>query len=318
MRIGSRSLKELLTLKTKKSRALVEGMITTPGLTMVVATKKTGKTTLLFQACVSVAAGTSLWGCKRVFEPGPTLYIAKDDQNADDSLQQLALKSPIIRQQGDSVPFRWDVKQWELGPDFLESLRTEIREQGLKMVVLDSWTALRGPRKPGSDIVKLESAELLTLDSLAREMDCAIVLLHHISHGNRSKEWSERAGGTYAVGHAYQTAIFIDKIPDLGIGAPQRLVRIEGRHTGESAHVLRFRAETLDYEHIFEGDAAQFWPEVIALRNEFVQQPFSPKDVMEKMGGSRQTITRLLNRLVAGGAIQRNGYGNYSIATDIN
>jgi hypothetical protein len=43
------------------------------------------------------------------------------------------------------------------------------------LVVLDSYTAIRGARGANADIVKLEAAELAQLDELGKRLRCAVV-----------------------------------------------------------------------------------------------------------------------------------------------
>ena len=146
--------------------------------------------------------------------------------------------------------------------------------------MIDSYTAIRQRRKAGGDIVKDEMEDFRSLDEVAKRTNCTMAILHHISHGNAAKAWAERAGGTYGVGMAVEAQIFIDRYPELDINAPERLVRIEGRHISSSARVLRFREQTLDYEHVHEGHAATDWPHVLDLKRHFGTKSFSPKSVV--------------------------------------
>jgi hypothetical protein len=180
--------------------------------------------------------------------------------------------------------------------------------------VLDSYTALRSRRKSGADIVKDEMEDFRALDDLGKRLNCTIAILHHISHGNAAKSWSERAGGTFGVGMAVEGLIFIDKFTELGINAPERLVRVEARHIGSSARILRFRVETHDYEHVAEGAAAEHWPTLVDLKKHFPEQPFTPKDLLLELGLSRATSTRIITRLMSAGVIRKVSYGSYLLA----
>jgi hypothetical protein len=116
---------------------------------------------------------------------------------------------------------------------------------------------------------------------------------------------------------AVEGLIFIDKFPELGIDARERLVRIEGRHIRTSARILRFREETQDYEHVIEGGGAEHWPILIDLKTHFSGQPFTSKQVYQELTISRSTGTRVLNRLLSVGAIRKLSFGTYSLSEAI-
>jgi hypothetical protein len=77
--------------------------------------------------------------------------------------------------------------------------------------------------------------------------------------------------------------------------------------------VLRFCKEKLNYEHVSEGGASEFYPFAQQLRREFGKEPFGPKDLIERMGTSRATAHRTLDRLSHGNLIMKLGYGVYRI-----
>jgi hypothetical protein len=101
------------------------------------------------------------------------------------------------------------------GPDFLTWLEGQITVRGLCFVVLDSYTALRGPRLASTDIVKAEQSDLTLLDGLAKKTGCAIVLIHHASKGSASLDWSEKAAGTFAMSAATEAQIPVARFPEL-------------------------------------------------------------------------------------------------------
>jgi hypothetical protein len=308
----SKTTEELMSRTLTRPSELIEGVMPTPGAVLIVGAKKSGKTILAVQTAIAIAARERyLWGQCKINQPGPTLVLEQDDPAGEASLQLIVASSPIPTK---GIPFRWEcTKNLVIGPDLLYTLEREIREHGLRYVVLDSYTALRPRRKAHTDIVKDEMEDFRCLDDLGKRLNCTIAILHHISHGNAAKSWSERAGGTFGVGLAVEGQIFIDKFPELGIDAPERLVRVEVRHGGSSARVLRFRKETQDYEYVVEGTAAEHWPMLVDLKRHFPSQPFTPKDLFLEMGLSRATSTRIITRLMAAGIIHKVSYGSYRL-----
>jgi hypothetical protein len=190
-------------------------------------------------------------------------------------------------------------------------LEGEIISRALRLVVLDSYTALRGPRPKGVDIVKAEHDDLTQLDALAKRTNSALAILHHNSKGSAALDWSQQAGGTFAMTMATEAQIVVARFPDLEIAAPERLVRIRGRHMDDLEMVLRFRKETLDYEHVMDGGGASAYPLIGQIRSAFGSQPFGPKELTHATGVSRATASRQIGLLSRAGVLTKRGYGDY-------
>jgi RecA-family ATPase len=316
--LGSKSVAELMRMTVTKSRTLIDDILPIPGVVAIIAPKKTGKTVLAAQMAMSIAANEPLWGEYRITESGPVLFIEQDDTNGVSSLKDFIERTPLPI---SDKPFRWVTPKPDeplvLGADFISLLEAEIREHHLKAVFIDSYTALRAFRNGGHDIVKLEAGDFRSLDLLAQKMDVLIAVLHHISIGNSQNHWSDRAAGTFAIGQSTQAQIFLDRFRELEIDAPERLLRIEGRHIPTSARVLRFQKPTLDYCHVYEGGAAEHWPEIQALKRHFGERAFSPQAVCFATGVSRPTAHRLLSRLTMYKAIGRIGHGEYRLTEEL-
>src|SRR5438034_342199 len=78
---------------------------------------------------------------------------------------------------------------------------------------------------------KAEQQELTEHDALAKRTGCAILLIHHTSKGSAGLDWSEKAAGTFAMSAATESQINISRFAEMDIAAPERLVRIRGRHS---------------------------------------------------------------------------------------
>jgi len=297
---------------------LIERLVTLPGLTLMNAPGKTGKTLLGAQLGMSVAAGVSVFDYYKVLTQAPVLFVEKDDPAGATSIQDILNHTKIPM---DGQPFitvdTQDAQQLTLGPAFILWLDQVIPSQGFKLVVLDSYTALRGIRQGGGDIVKVEATDLLLLDQIAKKHGTAILLLHHYSKGSVNHDWSERAAGTYAMAAASEAQIVMNRFPDLASNATERLVRVRGRHFEGTDMVLRLRPETLSYEHLIEGAAAPFYPDLLSLRSAFQVATFSPKSISQELGMARATAHRLIGRLLGAGAIRKAGYGEYVLAVSL-
>ena len=112
---------------------------------------------------------------------------------------------------------------------------------------------------------------------------------------------------------ATEAQVHVSRFPELDGAAPERLVRIRGRHSADVEMVLRFRKETLDYEHVLEGVAATLYPLLLQMRTAFGSNTFTPKGLSQATGVSRATAHRQIDRLYRAGAIEKRGFGEYSL-----
>lgn len=95
------------------------------------------------------------------------------------------------------------------------------------------------------------------------------------------------------------------------IDGPERLVRMRVRHGDDLEMVLRFRKETLDYEHVLAGCAASSYPLIRQISADFGSRSFGPKELMDATGISRATAHRQISRLSDAGVLAKHGYGEY-------
>jgi hypothetical protein len=288
---------------------LIEGILPTTGASLLVGAAKSGKTLNAVQMAIAVASGSALYGNYRVVAPGPVLIVEQDDPAGGSSVKTILLRSTVPVK---GIPFYLVERiQFQFGPALLEWLESHIVNLRLRMVVLDSYTALRGPRPKGVDIVKAEQSDLTELDGLAKRTNCAVLVIHHSSKGSAGMDWSEKAAGTFAMSAATESQIHIARFQELEGAAPERLLRIRGRHSADLEIVLRFRKDTLDFEYLLERGAAVIYPALLQLQTAFGQQAFSPKDISQATGMSRAAVHRQIDKLHRASAIQKRGYGEY-------
>jgi len=266
---------------------------------------------LAAQMALSMQAAEPLMGWYSVPEACGALFIEQDDPSGLAALQPI-LQRTRIPVHSDRF-FSVEKAHFTFEPGFMEFLEREIKARGLGVIVLDSYTAMRGPRNGGTDIVKAESLDLGMLDEVAKRTGCLILVIHHASKGSASLDWSDKSAGTYAMGAHSEGQIFISRFSDLPSNAPERLVQIRGRHVAGTELVIRFDEETLSYSFVLEGPASTHYPAIPRIVAIFGSAKFSPKTLCQELGWSRSSAHRVIERLNAGGILRKVGYGEYLI-----
>jgi hypothetical protein len=310
------TVNELRKVEAPMGEMLFDGFpMPANGLTLVVAPSKAGKTILGVQIAIAEATGNPLFDNYAVNKPGPVLLIERDDRAGVAGIKQQVMLSGC----GDDTPFYSTGESPDgFGPAMQEWLEKEITERKLRMVVIDSYTAIRAARDSrGGDVVKFEAAEVAMLDTLAKCKKCALALIHHVSiTGAGRQDWTLAGAGTYAMFGNAEALINIARFPDLD-AAPERLVRIRGRRAGDLQLVLRFQKETLNYKHVLEGDAVPDFPLLRQIQAEFGGMPFSIKQLCAVTGLKHTHAYRKINQLRRADAVIKHDQGEYLLAVKL-
>jgi hypothetical protein len=303
-------IREIMQIKTPKHELLIEKLLPTKGATLIVAAPKAGKTVLSVQMALAVASGRALLDVYNITSPGPALVLEQDDPAGPESVNGILAKSTLPDL--ESVPFFLVPRvAFSFGVEFLEWLESQIGVLGLRLVILDSYTALRPSRRSGGDVVKVEHGELALLDDLAKRTNCAIAIVHHGSKGSVAMDWSDQAAGSFAMTAATEAQIHISRFAELDGMAPERLIRVRGRHQPDMEMVLRFEVETLSFDRVMEGPASSLYPLLQQLKTHFRVQAFGPKELSQTTGVSRATAHRQIDRMYRADALGKAGFGSY-------
>jgi AAA domain-containing protein len=309
------TVEDLLKLQVPERKMLIETLIPTPGAVLLVGAHKSGKTVLSAQIAIAEASGHPLMDNYRVIDQGAVIVVEQDDPAGDVSMRDYLRASPIPVA---GLPFHLFTRiKYRFGPDFYSWLESEIEGREARLVILDSYTALRPHRRSGGDIVKVESDELTLIDALGKRHKCTIMVLHHVSKGSFGMDWSDQTAGSFSIGAAVEGQIHISRFKDLPASAPERLLQGRGRHLEDFQSVIRFRKPTLDYEIVLEGSGAPLFMEILEIKTNFQDRVFSQKDLYQELGMSRSSAFRLTVRLSSAGVLRRQGYGEYQLSAEV-
>jgi hypothetical protein len=300
------SSEALWTKEITMPEQLIRELVITPGLTLLVGAPKAGKTILAVQMGFSLAAGVSFLDNFTLRQTG--FYILEwDDPMGEASLKLYQAKSRVSTTY--RPVFEYTVEKDSsldiTDPGFIQWLKKTILEYRAGYVVLDSYTALRGIRSGGIDVVKMEARDLRMLADLATETKTAIILIHHGSKSAAQLEWSSRAAGTFAMHAGPNTQIFMERMAELPEGDPARLIHLQSRQLRDKTMIVRYREETFDYDLVLEGPACNEYPKLRQLYQAYPERRFTAKEIGQEFGWARATTYRLLSKLIGSGILDK-------------
>jgi hypothetical protein len=270
-------LTQLQEKKLAPPKYIVEGLLTGPGTWQVMGPQKSGKTILAVQLALDYHAGRPFLDEYKMRESRAALIIEQDDPGGLASIQSIVRAYPGITYPDQFLTVNGP--NYILGEGSNELLERQIRDRDIGLVVLDSYTAMRGHRQRGGDVVKEEMNEFGMLNVLAKRANCLILIVHHPSNAGRQRDWDAQGAGTYAIGAAVDGTIRIGRFgEDLPGNAPERLLQVRPRHGETVEMVLRFCKETLSYKLVLASSAAANYPDILALQRHFRDRSFSPAE----------------------------------------
>lgn len=157
----------------------IEGLLACGAVTVVASEGGVGKSVLIYRLAEAVANGGKFAGQLQAIR-SHVLVVQKDESNSN-AAQKLRLM-------GMSVPAGSVEWKFKFNAAMYPELRRWIQQTGARLVVMDSFGSLFGGG--GSSMGDAEvGLHLYRLNQIASEMDCAIVLTHHLR-----KQGKDRAG----------------------------------------------------------------------------------------------------------------------------
>jgi hypothetical protein len=292
---------------------LVENMLHMPGLTTLVGASKSGKTVLGVQLVMNCANSLHLFDYFRT-QQANGLIVEWDDRAGLASLKTFIEKARASRPNQPidcTVNEEIDLDFTLTHPEFVPWLKKLIKDREARIVLLDSYTALRGFHSGGRDIVKIEAGELLLLHQLALEAGCSIVLIHHTSKTSANLDRHSRAAGSYAMQAIGESQIVIERFHGAPENDPMRFISVRGRHLRGLEAVVRFEEASLDFDLVLEGPAAEEFPRLRMLLHAFRGKGFAIADVTKEIGWQKSAAYALLSRLLTAGVVTKIGTGNW-------
>jgi hypothetical protein len=283
---------------------VVPGYLPT-GCTIFAGRPKLGKSWLALEMAIAVAeGGTCLGGveCPR----GDVLYLALEDNKR--RLQNRIHKLCPARGL-DPWPTRLSLAtEWHRGEAGIGNIRTwALAADNPRLVIVDVLAMFREARAGEQSLYEGDYAAVKALQSLASELDIAVLIVHHVRKGAGDGDPFERVSGTLGLTGAADTAIVLDR--DSG-GCT---LYARGRDVEEYERAVLF--DKLTCKWAVQGEASEVRRtderSVILGVLRDADEPMSPADVADATGTPRNNTKQLLFKMARAGEVLKAKRGRY-------
>ncbi len=258
-----------------------------------------GKTRLAYDFCFSLATGTP-WGNFPVTAESRKCLLVQTDETRGDLIRCLE-----SRGFNDKLPI-YIKSKWTV--DHLASLRQDIIDNGIEVVVIDSLTTVSK-----SSIFSENDTEyakpVLQLKDLAQELGITVLLIHHSNSEGKSR-------GTKAIHNSVSQVLSL-RLPSEGsdVTCTQRLLVIEkSRFRRPTKYQLEYVIDEEDHswawqchgEDLREPDPHDgIKQDVVTLLSKNRNQPLSNRELSDALGANYNTVRKATFQLATDGIITR-------------
>ncbi len=279
---------------------LIQDVIGGPGVHLLLADPKVGKSRLSLEVCFSVATGSPLLG-RFAAQQGSVLYWQADDINRSRFVSNY---QALITTVNGGLPlpnFEACIQRLSLIEDGgLRSLEDRIQQNGARLAVIDCLQAVRGIRT--RDFVGQEFDEIRLVSETVARHNCTAVLTHHMASGRRASGPNPFVGaaGTFALNGG---ADGLAALSLFSTTRTERLVHVSGRDVDGTKFVYARDTEGRLF-FVAGGDLADVWDDAIRLYRTLRGEDLTGKTVGEAIGCSDRQGRGKLARLRAAGAVE--------------
>jgi len=306
----------LRKMNIPKTEWLVEGMITR-GLHMLAGAPKGGKSYLVLQMCMAVAAGKPFLG--RATRQCRVSYFDLEEWHEllDIRAERIALGNDIDM---DHCPVSVRLETG-VGEAAMADMQAEI-DAGSKLIVIDLFARIRDElsENPKANVYARDMEAVGRLADFAlSHPDVAIVVVHHTNKGTHS-EWQNRLSGSAGVAGASHTNILLSR-PDMRgwdeddreEGMKYRTLNVAGKMVDEQELVLAQMAHGGGWEvsglKPWEVSTTRKQKKLVLYLHAAYPEWRDSKTVAEAMGMKRDAALKLLQRMAQQGVIESDGQG---------
>jgi hypothetical protein len=299
-------------------RYAVPGLVP-EGVSVLAGAPKVGKSWLVLDLLLAVAAGGNALSRLPVGRRRKVLYLALEDGDRRMQARCRALLANEYRPDEEIPPWFEYLTEVKLG-QVTTTIAVWLEANQGGFVVVDTLGRALPPAASGETSYERDYRVMAALRSLTTAWPgCSLLLTHHDRKAT-SLDFVDAASGTKAIAGGADTVMLLTRPREERKG----LLQVTGRDINEGAYALNFDGGVWSLEggnldlaakaaralHRTEGSLGPASRDLIAAVDS-AGGPVSPADVAEAVGIDNDTAGKYLRRLAAAGHIERQGRGLY-------
>jgi hypothetical protein len=309
------TLDELDAMDIPATEWIVEGLIA-PGLTLLAAPPKTGKSYLVMQMCMCVAAGVPFLD----LETKPTRVTYFDLEEWHGLLRERV--TPIRK--GNNIPAGVPIKfvlETGVGAEAIAHIKREIAA-GSKLIVVDIFARIRDELNENArqnayarDTGVMQDIAVFALNNPG----VAIVIVHHANKGNHDN-WMNKVSGSAGMTGGAHTVMYMAR-PDMRgwdeeekrEGLKYRVLNASGKQVKEQEISLEMMDDDAGWKRSvyepYEVNATFKQRKIVSLLRACHPEPMSSKEIAEELGLKQANVKKIAQRMVENGLLESEGRG---------
>ncbi len=279
-----------------------------PGLTLLVASPKIGKSWLALQIGLAIASGSEVLG--KETQAGAVLILALEDGDRRMQSRLFKLSADLLPESAsDRLEFAYTWPRVDQGG--IEHLESWLKQRAdARLIVVDVLEKVRPPRNARGNGYSEDYQALLALKSLADRYGVSILVVHH-TRKSAADDVMEMISGTQGLAGCADAALIL-KRPR---GEEKGELHITGRDLpNEGQYAVSFSKATCRWELIGELSSAR----VTSESNQLLEilsggVTLTPSEIAAEIGKSRPNVAKMLRKMRENGLVIKVGYGRYAL-----
>jgi len=312
------SHEELMATVHAPTRWAVEGLIA-PGVTLLAAPPKTGKSYFVLQMALCVGSGTPFLGQPTAKQRVTYFNLEEWEELLQPRARAICAGNHISKPEVEYV-FDMDVADDET---FLDECQREI-DAGTGLIIIDLLARVRDELKEDAK-QNAYARDYNALKSIAdfvlqRNPGVCIVIVHHTNKGNHD-DWQNKISGSQGLAGATHTNIVMHKVDMRGLDDATRETAHKYRKLGAAGKLveaqelmLKMMPDGGGYEasNQTEDDIKTYGKhaEILQVLREADGRWMTAKEVKEVVAGTLDSIKKMLTRMAHKGEILSQGTGH--------
>jgi hypothetical protein len=294
----------LMAMRFEQPRWAVPGLIP-EGLFLIAARPKMGKSWLMLNVSVAVAAGGRALGSVPV-EPGDVLYLALED-----TPRRLQGRLVTMLEVAEEAPERLALMtEWpRLDDGGLTAIGAWLEAHpNARLVVIDTLAKVRArTKRRDSNAYEDDYEALAGLKRLADKYEVAIGVVHH-QRKLAATDPLDTISGTLGLSAGPDTILILTR----SRGEADAVLHVTGRDVEEARHAMRWEASIGTWS-LLGLPSADLSSERAAVLRLLMDSPSAvrPAEAAEQLGESKGATRKLMWSMAGDGQLSGDGVGGY-------